>query len=160
MESAPPFTADKFRASNGISSRFRPLIRQEEGRFGLHLVSANDSFCSVQQSVHFTGTVSNRTNKFFTLLKWILQYFLWYLLLLPLLIPQLHMATWRAGLYTGVWIGIQALWLAEGYRLEFLGQDVFVSLWIRSLIYVLGNCWIIAGVMDSYAQTPLEIDGT
>jgi phosphatidylinositol glycan class M len=56
----------------------------------------------------------------------------------------------RATCCTVVWAGTQALWLSEAYKLEFLGQNVFVALWIRGLIYVVGNCWIIAGVMDSY----------
>jgi phosphatidylinositol glycan class M len=60
----------------------------------------------------------------------------------------------RAAIYTAVWAGIQALWLSGAYSLEFLGQNVFVSLWIRSLVYVIGNCWIISGIMDSY-----EVDG-
>jgi phosphatidylinositol glycan class M len=50
----------------------------------------------------------------------------------------------------GVWIGVQALWLSEAYNLEFLGQDVFLSLWYRSLIYVIGNCWVLVVVMQSY----------
>jgi phosphatidylinositol glycan class M len=56
----------------------------------------------------------------------------------------------RVAFFTVVWAGTQGLWLAEAYKLEFLGQNVFVALWIRGLIYVIGNCWIIAGVMDSY----------
>ncbi|KIL69993.1 glycosyltransferase family 50 protein [Amanita muscaria Koide BX008] len=79
------------------------------------------------------------------------QYFLWYLLFLPLLIPQLQsMSKNRVLLYIAVWVGTQALWLAEAYKLEFLGENVFFSLWIRSLVYVAGNCWVLAGIMNSY----------
>lgn len=78
------------------------------------------------------------------------QYFLWYLTLLPLLIPNLHMSARRALLYIAVWVGTQALWLSEAYRLEFLGENVFYSLWLRSLVYVVGNCWVLVGIMSSY----------
>ncbi|OSD08606.1 glycosyltransferase family 50 protein [Trametes coccinea BRFM310] len=78
------------------------------------------------------------------------QYFLWYTLFLPLLVPQLSMPTRRAVAFGAVWIGTQALWLSEAYKLEFLGQNVFFGLWIRGLIYVVGNCWVLAGVMDAY----------
>ncbi|TFK36321.1 GPI mannosyltransferase 1 [Crucibulum laeve] len=78
------------------------------------------------------------------------QYFLWYLLLLPLLLPKLSVSWTRTIAYLGVWLGMQALWLSEAYKLEFLGQNVFFGLWIRGLVYVVGNCWILAGIMDAY----------
>ncbi|KAI1794599.1 glycosyltransferase family 50 protein [Ganoderma leucocontextum] len=80
------------------------------------------------------------------------QYFLWYTLFLPLLVPQLSMSGRRALAYGVVWIGTQALWLSEAYKLEFLGQNVFFGLWVRGLIYVVGNCWVLAGIMDAYAR--------
>ncbi|RDB23052.1 GPI mannosyltransferase 1 [Hypsizygus marmoreus] len=78
------------------------------------------------------------------------QYFLWYLLLLPLLLPRLSTSPLRGLLYLGVWVGTQALWLAEAYKLEFLGRNVFFGLWVRSLVYVLGNVWVLAGIMGDY----------
>jgi phosphatidylinositol glycan class M len=78
------------------------------------------------------------------------QYFLWYLLLLPLLLPRLSMSRSKAVLYGAVWFGTQALWLSEAYKLEFLGKNVFFGLWVRGLIYVAGNCWVVAGLMDAY----------
>ncbi|KAJ6502378.1 glycosyltransferase family 50 protein [Mycena sanguinolenta] len=84
------------------------------------------------------------------------QYFLWYLLLLPLLLPQLSISRWNAAAYIGVWVATQALWLKEAYSLEFLGQNVFFDLWLRGLIYVVGNCWVLAGIMDGYT-TPIKI---
>jgi phosphatidylinositol glycan class M len=78
------------------------------------------------------------------------QYFLWYLLFLPLILPNMHMSRWRAVACIGVWVGVQALWLSEGYKLEFLGQDVFLTLWFRGLIYVVGNAWVLTAIMNSY----------
>ncbi|KAJ7273304.1 glycosyltransferase family 50 protein [Mycena rebaudengoi] len=82
------------------------------------------------------------------------QYFLWYLLLLPLLLPRLSLSRTQAAAYLGVWTGTQALWLAEAYKLEFLGDNVFLGLWVRGLVYVAGNCWVLAGVMDAYYVGP------
>ncbi|KAF8969654.1 PIG-M-domain-containing protein [Flammula alnicola] len=78
------------------------------------------------------------------------QYFLWYLLLLPLLLPQLVLSRSRAILYTTIWIGTQALWLSEAYKLEFLGENVFFGLWVRGLVYIIGNCWVLVGIMEAY----------
>ncbi|KAI3600006.1 glycosyltransferase family 50 protein [Moniliophthora roreri] len=78
------------------------------------------------------------------------QYFLWYLLLLPLVLPRLQISGRRAASYIAVWVLVQALWLGEAYKLEFLGKNTFYGLWIRSLIYVVGNCWVIGGIMEGY----------
>ena len=78
------------------------------------------------------------------------QYFLWYTLFLPLLIPQLSITPRRALQLAGVWVGTQALWLSEAYNLEFLGENVFFGLWARSVVYLLGHAWVLAGIMDAY----------
>ncbi|KAG6865401.1 hypothetical protein C0991_002895 [Blastosporella zonata] len=79
------------------------------------------------------------------------QYFLWYLLLLPLILPRLGTTRRRALAYIAVWVGTQALWLAEAYKLEFLGRNVFFGLWVRSLVYVIGNVWVLGGIMGDYS---------
>jgi len=78
------------------------------------------------------------------------QYFLWYLLFLPLLIPRLSLSLRKTVTLIGVWAGTQALWLSEAYKLEFLGESVFYGLWVRGLIYVLGNAWVLVQILDSY----------
>ena len=78
------------------------------------------------------------------------QYFLWYLLFLPLLIPCLSLSVGKTVAVVGVWTGTQALWLSEAYKLEFLGEDVFYGLWVRGLIYVLGNAWVLVQILASY----------
>ncbi|KZP12570.1 glycosyltransferase family 50 protein [Athelia psychrophila] len=84
------------------------------------------------------------------------QYFLWYLPLLPLLIPRLSISTTRATCLLLVWVGTQALWLAEAYKLEFLGADVFYGLWVRSLVYVAGGAWVLGGIMSGYGKAVQE----
>ncbi|EDR03204.1 glycosyltransferase family 50 protein [Laccaria bicolor S238N-H82] len=78
------------------------------------------------------------------------QYFLWYLLLVPLLAPQLLLSRWKVVACVGVWVGTQALWLAEAYKLEMLGDNVFFTLWVRGLFYVVGNCWVLIQVINGY----------
>ncbi|KAJ2926429.1 hypothetical protein H1R20_g10662, partial [Candolleomyces eurysporus] len=80
------------------------------------------------------------------------QYFLWYLLLLPLLLPQLSMS-WRRGIACiVVWAAAQALWLGGAYKLEFLGENVYFGLWLRGLVYTIGNCWVLVQIMKAYAS--------
>ncbi|KAF9061918.1 glycosyltransferase family 50 protein [Rhodocollybia butyracea] len=79
------------------------------------------------------------------------QYFLWYLLLLPLIIPRISMSPTKAVACVIVWVAVQALWLSEAYRLEFLGSNTFYGLWVRGLIYVVGNCWVVAQLMQGYS---------
>jgi len=78
------------------------------------------------------------------------QYFLWYLLLLPLVLPRLRISRWQAYTYIGTWVLLQGFWLSEAYQLEFLGKNVFLTLWMRGLVYVMGNCWVLAGLMKGY----------
>ncbi|KAK0483711.1 glycosyltransferase family 50 protein [Armillaria novae-zelandiae] len=85
------------------------------------------------------------------------QYFLWYLLLLPLLLPSIRMSTRKAFTCLAVWIGVQALWLSEAYKLEFLGQNVFLGLWLRGLVYIVGNCWVLAEIMNGYKSPTKKI---
>ena len=49
-----------------------------------------------------------------------------------------------------LWIGTQALWLSEAYKLEFFGDNVFYGLWARSVIYLCGHARVLAGIMQSY----------
>lgn len=78
------------------------------------------------------------------------QYFLWYLTLVPLLIPRLSMSRWHASICLGLWVLAQAVWLSDAYRLEFLGENVFRSLWLKSLGYVAANAWILVQIMEGY----------
>lgn len=75
---------------------------------------------------------------------------MWYTLFVPLLVPQLDMTPRRALQLAGVWVGTQALWLSEAYKLEFLGENVFFGLWVRSIIYLFGHAWVLAGIMQCY----------
>lgn len=58
----------------------------------------------------------------------------------------------KAAVCISVWVGTQALWLVHAYQLEFLGKNVYLGLWARGLVYVLGNCWVLVQVMEVYGK--------
>ncbi|KAI0318962.1 PIG-M-domain-containing protein, partial [Amylostereum chailletii] len=81
------------------------------------------------------------------------QYFLWYLLFIPLLVPRLSISAPRAAALAAVWLGTQMVWLSQAYRLEFLGDAVFLPLWACGLMYVLGHVWVLGEILDGYVTT-------
>ncbi|EEH04683.1 GPI mannosyltransferase [Histoplasma capsulatum G186AR] len=74
------------------------------------------------------------------------QYFLWYMIFLPLYLPySLFVKKPLLGISAlTLWIGGQALWLYQGFRLEFHGLSTFApGLFVASLIFFLVNVWIL-----------------
>jgi len=74
------------------------------------------------------------------------QYFLWYTVFLPFYLPSSTLlACPMLGISATVfWITTQALWLQQGFELEFLGKSTFVpGLWMSSLLFFLTNAWIL-----------------
>ncbi|KAL8290648.1 hypothetical protein RQP46_002906 [Phenoliferia psychrophenolica] len=71
------------------------------------------------------------------------QYFLWYLWLLPLVLPRLQLSPARGISLLAVWIGGQALWLSQAYRLEMLGEPTYRNVWAAGVVFLVANCWIL-----------------
>lgn len=76
------------------------------------------------------------------------QYFIWFFSLLPLALPYLKpSSTWHLALLSLLWFGSQGLWLYFAYRLEFLGENKFLEIWLASLLYFLINVMFIVKII-------------
>ncbi|KAK3715085.1 GPI mannosyltransferase 1 [Vermiconidia calcicola] len=88
------------------------------------------------------------------------QYFLWYMVFIPFYLPSSSMLrNSRLGLTALVlWVLGQALWLQQGFELEFNGKSTFVpGLWLASMLFFGINCWILGVIVqDVGSQAGLE----
>ncbi|KAF7714003.1 GPI mannosyltransferase 1 [Penicillium ucsense] len=78
------------------------------------------------------------------------QYFIWYLILLPFYLPSSSLIRKPSlGIAAAaLWVLGQALWLSQGYNLEFLGLSAFVpGLFLSSLVFFGINVWILGIVI-------------
>ncbi|KAL2823467.1 PIG-M-domain-containing protein [Aspergillus cavernicola] len=74
------------------------------------------------------------------------QYFLWYLIFLPFYLPTSSLLqNPRLGIsVAAAWVVGQALWLQQGFNLEFLGISSFApGLFLASLGFFAVNCWVL-----------------
>lgn len=100
---------------------------------------------------HLPSTLLAQTHAFVTLNKVVTsQYFLWYLVLLPFYLP--HSSLLRKpslGMaVAGLWVGAQAVYLWEAWRLEFLGESTFVlGLWAGAVGFGAVNLWVLGVVV-------------
>jgi phosphatidylinositol glycan class M len=54
----------------------------------------------------------------------------------------------------GLWVLTQALWLKQGYQLEFLGESSFVpGLWLASLLFFLTNTWVLGIIVSDISSS-------
>ncbi|CAK4034969.1 glycosyltransferase family 50 [Lecanosticta acicola] len=85
------------------------------------------------------------------------QYFLWYMVFLPFYLPSSTLLKKpRLGFMAlTLWVVGQALWLQQGYELEFLGQSTFVpGLWVASMVFFLINCLILGIIVSDVLLQP------
>ncbi|PLB37551.1 glycosylphosphatidylinositol-alpha 1,4 mannosyltransferase I [Aspergillus candidus] len=90
------------------------------------------------------------------------QYFLWYLIFLPFYLPRSSLLRQpRRGVTVAVlWVVSQALWLQQGYNLEFLGQSSFVpGLFLASLGFFAVNCWILGIIVSDVGCLSVQTEG-
>lgn len=78
------------------------------------------------------------------------QYFVWYLTLVPLIWYKLLMNKSRLVKLLGSWVGTQAVWLGIAYLLEFRGWNVFVYVWMASLLFLAVNNWVLGRIVEAY----------
>ncbi|KAF2141114.1 glycosyltransferase family 50 protein [Aplosporella prunicola CBS 121167] len=83
------------------------------------------------------------------------QYFLWYLVFLPFYLPESSLLRnpTKGLAAAALWVVGQALWLQQGYQLEFLGNSTFVpGLWASSIVFFLINCWILGTIVTDVGR--------
>lgn len=82
------------------------------------------------------------------------QYFIWYLIFLPLYISRSNIPPLKCVTMLAIWGATQGLWLLQGYRLEFLGQEAFFpDLLAASGAFFLGNVWILGQLIEDIKST-------
>lgn len=92
------------------------------------------------------------------------QYFLWYLWLLPAALPRISM-TWRRAAFVGtLWIAGQAVWLSQAFRLEMLGESVFLQVWSASILFLVIQAFVLGELLRAYtpplSPLPAQEKGT
>ncbi|KAK8170778.1 GPI mannosyltransferase [Phyllosticta citrichinensis] len=91
------------------------------------------------------------------------QYFLWYLVFLPFYLPNSSLLKKpRKGIAALLlWILGQALWLQQGYELEFLGRSTFArGLWSSSVFFFLINTWILGVIISDVGNSRPALTST
>ncbi|WBW73002.1 pig-M, glycosylphosphatidylinositol-mannosyltransferase I complex subunit pig-M [Schizosaccharomyces osmophilus] len=76
------------------------------------------------------------------------QYFLWYLIFLPLILPNSKLISKKGLVCLILWIASQAMWLLNAYRLEMLGNSVFIELWLSGLFFFAANVYILKTILE------------
>lgn len=85
------------------------------------------------------------------------QYFLWYLVFLPFYLPDsVFMKSSKRGVVSLIaWIVGQAVWLQQGFQLEFLGESTYVyGLWFANIFFFAINCEILGTIVGDIARQP------
>ncbi|KAL9242493.1 hypothetical protein vseg_016485 [Gypsophila vaccaria] len=103
-------------------------------------------FCFLAQTVAFVAF-----NKVITA-----QYFVWFFCLLPLVLPWSKMKLrWEGVFCILCWMGTQLHWLMWGYLLEFKGWNVFLQLWIASLLFLAANSVVLISIIRCHRYSPV-----
>ncbi|PON39285.1 Mannosyltransferase, DXD [Parasponia andersonii] len=103
-------------------------------------------FCFFVQTVAFVAF-----NKVITA-----QYFVWFFCLLPLVLPWSSMKLkWKGLSCVIVWVGAQLHWLMWGYFLEFKGKNVFLQLWMASILFLAANSYLLVLVIHYHRHSPV-----
>ncbi|POY69951.1 hypothetical protein BMF94_7043 [Rhodotorula taiwanensis] len=84
------------------------------------------------------------------------QYFLWYLWLLPAALPRIAMSARRTAVVGVIWIGGQAIWLSQAYRLEMLGESVYLRVWSASIVFLFAQAVVLGQLLCAFKPDQLH----
>lgn len=79
------------------------------------------------------------------------QYFIWFLSVLPLVVHNFRMKPAFAVLLTLIWVGAQGAWLFYAYLLEFKSREVFILIWLKSVVFFCANIYCLSQLIKSYS---------
>lgn len=78
------------------------------------------------------------------------QYFIWFLSLMPLVVHNLRMVPAKAFILTMIWVSAQGAWLFYAYLLEFKCREVFILIWLKSIVFFCANVFVLGQLIKSY----------
>lgn len=78
------------------------------------------------------------------------QYFIWFLSLLPLVAHNFKMLPAKASILAMIWISAQGAWLFYAYLLEFKCREVFILIWLKSVVFFCANVFVLGQLIKSY----------
>lgn len=82
------------------------------------------------------------------------QYFLWYVGLLPLVAPFSALSRKRSLALVLAWMASEGHWLLWAYRLEFLGLNTFLQVWLASVAFFAVNLVILQQLTAHHTFRP------
>ena len=62
---------------------------------------------------------------------------------------QLRISPRKALVMVSMWVAAQAVWLGTAYRLEFLAEEVYLSLWAAGMGLLGVSLWILGEMIRS-----------
>jgi phosphatidylinositol glycan class M len=88
------------------------------------------------------------------------QYFVWFFCLLPLNFPSTKLELrWRGAALMTIWTAAQLHWLGWAYLLEFKGKNVFLPLWVASLVFFAATIFVMVNIITYHSFSPVFSKG-
>ena len=78
------------------------------------------------------------------------QYFIWYLSLIPLIIHRnllFSRKKWKAIVMFAIWMFFEIIWNHYSHKLEYEGQNYFLSMWIVDICFFIISCLFIMEII-------------
>ncbi|KAK8969677.1 GPI mannosyltransferase 1 [Platanthera guangdongensis] len=86
------------------------------------------------------------------------QYFVWFFCLLPLILPWSRMKLkWKGLMCISIWMGSQLHWLMWAYLLEFKGRNVFLPLWMASILFLVASTCVWLMLIHHHVYSPIFV---
>lgn len=78
------------------------------------------------------------------------QYFIWFMSLLPLVIHSFAMERRKGLLLVAIWAMAQTAWLTFAYLLEFKCKEVFIFIWLKSVMLFWAHIYVLSKMIHAY----------